>query len=301
MLFSTDNRAKMQNESLAKQRPKNMRNALAHSNGKCERKVSPAMLFGWWTISRKWLTLLLSSKPSIYFWRKNDTSRLMRNFGIFIAIRNIERIRNVCRDTLRKLTPNLKPQWETKLQMQNEMKIKVDQQQKNYEMTWNRQLFMHCQIWTLAKWPTCPNHSKCKKAKSWNLGMKSSIALSLAKPITDLSETFSSTSINDKGSSSNCELCFTIVPKTFSRKFFMHRKAFDKLDTLSALAFLSPLAQHKVDAADSPKIDDSSLTQNENESFAVHTRKGQKQVCPQGWLAAQKCSGTKNSKPFKRP
>ena len=30
----------MQNESLAKQRPKNMRNALAHSNGKCERKVS---------------------------------------------------------------------------------------------------------------------------------------------------------------------------------------------------------------------------------------------------------------------
>ena len=33
---------------------------------------------------------------------------------------------------------------------------------------------------------------------------------------------------------------------------------------------------------DSPKIDDSSLTQNENESFAVHTRKGQKQVCPQG-------------------
>jgi len=47
MLFSTDNRAKMQNESLAKQRPKNMRNALAHSNGKCERKVSPAMLFGW--------------------------------------------------------------------------------------------------------------------------------------------------------------------------------------------------------------------------------------------------------------
>ena len=40
MLFSTDNRAKMQNESLAKQRPKNMRNALAHSNGKCERKVS---------------------------------------------------------------------------------------------------------------------------------------------------------------------------------------------------------------------------------------------------------------------
>ena len=175
------------------------------------------------------------------------------------------------------------------------MKIKVDQQQENYEMTWNRQLFMHCQIWTLAKWPTCPNHSKCKKAKSWNLGMKSSIALSLAKPITDLSATFSSTSINDKGSSSNCELCFTIVPKTFSRKFFMHRKAFDKLDTLSALAFLSPLAQHKVDAADSPKINDSSLTQNENESFAVHTRKGQKQVCPQGWLAAQKCSGTKNS------
>jgi hypothetical protein len=38
--LSTDNRAKMQNESLAKQRPKNMRNALAHSNGKCERKVS---------------------------------------------------------------------------------------------------------------------------------------------------------------------------------------------------------------------------------------------------------------------
>jgi hypothetical protein len=37
------------------------------------------------------------------------------------------------------------------------------------------------------------------------------------------------------------------------------------------------------------------LTQNENESFAVHTRKGQKQICPQGWLAAQKCSGTKNS------
>jgi hypothetical protein len=31
---------------LDKQRPKNMRNALAHSNGKCERKVSPAMLFG---------------------------------------------------------------------------------------------------------------------------------------------------------------------------------------------------------------------------------------------------------------
>jgi hypothetical protein len=62
----------------------------------------------------------------------------------------------------------------------------------------------------------------------------------------------------------------------------MHRKAFGKLDTLSALAFLSPLAQRKVDAADSPKIDDSSLTQNENESFAVHTRKGQKQICPQG-------------------
>jgi hypothetical protein len=41
-------------------------------------------------------------------------------------------------------------------------------------MTWNRQLFMHCQVWTVTKSPTCPNHQKCKKAKSWNLGMKSS-------------------------------------------------------------------------------------------------------------------------------
>jgi hypothetical protein len=54
------------------------------------------------------------------------------------------------------------------------------------------------------------------------------------KRITDLSATFSSTSRNDKRSSSHSiRLLFTFVPKTFSWKFFVHQKAFGKLDRFS--------------------------------------------------------------------
>ena len=99
---------------MAKQRPKNMRNALAHSNGKCERKVSPALLFGWcwssWLISSTLDTLSFSyfCKISRNFSKMKDfgllqleekafglemkTSHLMRNLGIFIANRNFTQI-----------------------------------------------------------------------------------------------------------------------------------------------------------------------------------------------------------------